>query len=74
MTAVSYSTFFIIVALMFGLIAIALLYIRELTKCIKFINSRIDVTQDYIRIQYEAIVNYIRAERGTEGESTNDSE
>lgn len=75
MTAVSYSTFFIIVALMFGLTAIALLYIWVLAKEIKFVNSRIDKIRDHIHMQqYEAISNYLRAERRTEGENTNDSE
>ena len=73
MTTVSYSTFFIIVALMFSLIVMALLYIWVLAKDIKLVNRRVDVIQNCIHIQYEAIVNYIRAECRTEGENTNDS-
>lgn len=50
MTAVSYRTFFIIVALMFGLTAIALLYIWVLAKKIEFVNRRIDKIRDHIHM------------------------
>lgn len=58
MTAVSYSTFFIIVALMFGLIAIALLYIWVLTIDIRLVNHRIDKNRDWTDKQNKMIIDY----------------